>query len=178
MHTLLAAGLNGGVQGLVGVNLIQQLRRGGVIPEGVDEAVHMVTDDLDSKISALQDQALGLAQRIRELVSENARISRDQTEFQSEYEPLSRRYEELTKRIAAAQKEKADKEMRAKRISLFMRLLKDQGECMEFDPVLFTAFVEKVIVQGSKKDAVLTFVMRDGSEHTTAVNPKRISLAQ
>ena len=83
----------------------------------------------------------------------------------------------MTKKIAAAQKEKADKEMRAKRISLFMRLLKDQEECMEFDPVLFTAFVEKVIVRGTKKDAVLVFVMRDGSEHTTAVNPKCISLA-
>ena len=137
----------------------------------------MVTDDLDRKISALQDQALGLQQRIRGLVSENARITLDQTEFQSEYEPLSRRYEEMTKKIAAAQKEKADKEMRAKRISLFMRLLKDQEECMEFDPVLFTAFVEKVIVRGTKKDAVLVFVMRDGSEHTTAVNPKCISLA-
>ena len=138
----------------------------------------MVTDDLDRKISALQDQALGLQQRIRRLVSENARISRDQAAFQSEYDPLSRRYEEMTKRIAVAQKEKADKEMRAKRISLFMRLLKDQEECMEFDPVLFTAFVEKVIVRGTKKDAVLVFVMRDGSEHTTAVSPKCISLQQ
>lgn len=138
----------------------------------------MVTDDLDRKISALQDQALGLQQRIRGLVSENARISRDQAAFQSEYDPLSRRYEEMTKRIAVAQKEKADKEMRAKRISLFMRLLKDQEECMEFDPVLFTAFVEKVIVRGTKKDAVLVFVMRDGSEHTIAVSPKCISLQQ
>ena len=46
---------------------------------------------------------------------------------------------------------------------------------MEFDPVLFTAFVEKVIVRGTKKDAVLVFVMRDGSEHTIAVSPKCIS---
>ena len=121
---------------------------------------------------------LGMAQRIRSLVSENARMSRDQKEFQLEYEPLTRRYEEITKKIAATQKEKTDKTMRAKRITLYMRLLKDQEECLEFDPVLFTAFVEKVIVRGSKKDTLLVFVMRDGSEHTTAVTPKRIPLAR
>ena len=49
---------------------------------------------------------------------------------------------------------------------------------MEFDSVLFTAFVEKVIVQGSKKDTLLVFVMRDGSEHMTAVTPKRVPLAR
>lgn len=125
----------------------------------------MTTDDLDKRINAMQEQALGMAQRIRELVSENARVSRDQRDFQSEYEPLTRRYEEMTKRIGAAQKDKADKEMRAKRISLYMRLLKEQEECLEFDPVLFTAFVEKVIVSGEKKQVTLTFVMRDGSEH-------------
>ena len=133
----------------------------------------MATDELDTRISALQDQALGMAERIRRLVSENARISRNQTEFRAEYEPLSQRYEEMTKRIAAAQKEKADKEMRAKRISLFMRLLKDQEECMAFDPVLFTAFVEKIIVQGTKKDAMLVFVMRDGSEQMIVMNQKK-----
>lgn len=133
----------------------------------------MATEELDTRISALQDQALGMAERIRRLVSENARISRNQTEFRAEYEPLSHRYEEMTKRIAAAQKEKADKEMRAKRISLFMRLLKDQEECMAFDPVLFTAFVEKIIVQGTKKDAMLVFVMRDGSEQTIVMNQKK-----
>ena len=138
----------------------------------------METEDLDRRINSMQDQASGMAQRIRSLVSENARMSRDQKEFQLEYEPLTRRYEEITKKIAAAQKEKTDKTMRAKRITLYMRLLKDQEECLEFDPVLFTAFVEKVIVRGSKKDTLLVFEMRDGSEHTTAVAPKRVPLAR
>lgn len=138
----------------------------------------MDTEDLDQRINSMQDQASGMAQRIRSLVSENARMSRDQKEFQLEYEPLTRRYEEITKKIAAAQKEKTDKTMRAKRITLYMRLLKDQEECLEFDSVLFTAFVEKVIVRGSKKDTLLVFVMRDGSEHMTAVTPKRVPLAR
>ncbi|MBQ8964330.1 MAG: hypothetical protein IJ089_11155 [Clostridia bacterium] len=64
------------------------------------------------------------------------------------------------------QREKEDKEYRAKRISLFMRRLAGQEECLEFDPAVFTAFVEKVVVSGTKKDVRLRFVLRDGSEVT------------
>ena len=46
-----------------------------------------------------------------------------------------------------------------------MGMLKEQEKCLEFDPVLFTAFVEKVVVTGQKKEAVLTFFLRDGLEH-------------
>ena len=125
----------------------------------------MVTDDLDRKISALQDQALGLQQRIRGLVSQNARETRDQSKFQEEYEPLTRQYEALTKKIEGIQREKASKTSRAKRIRIFMGMLKEQEASLEFDPVLFAAFVEKVIVSGQKREVVLTFFLRDGSEH-------------
>ena len=57
------------------------------------------------------------------------------------------------------------KEYRAKRISLFMRMLAGQEECLEFDPAVFTAFVEKVVVSGTKKDVRLRFVLRDGLEY-------------
>lgn len=46
-----------------------------------------------------------------------------------------------------------------------MRMLAEQEECLEFDPALFTAFVEKVVVSGTKKDVRLVYVMRDGSEY-------------
>ena len=46
-----------------------------------------------------------------------------------------------------------------------MRMLARQEECLEFDPALFTAFVEKVVVSGTKKDVRLAYVMRDGSEY-------------
>ena len=125
----------------------------------------MATDDMDQKIAKLQDQATGLAQRIRGLVSQNARETRDQSQVQEEYEPLTRQYEALTKKIEGIQQEKASKTSRAKRIRIFMGMLKEQEACLEFDPVLFAAFVEKVIVSGQKKEAVLTFILRDGSEH-------------
>ena len=34
-------------------------------------------------------------------------------------------------------------------------MLAGQEECLEFDPALFTAFVEKVVVSGTKKDVRL-----------------------
>ena len=46
-----------------------------------------------------------------------------------------------------------------------MRMLAGQEECLEFDPAVFTAFVEKVVVSGTKKDGQLRYVLRDGSEY-------------
>ena len=86
-------------------------------------------------------------------------------EFTPEYDRLVSQYEKLAAKIAAIQREKEGKEYRAKRISLFMRMLARQEECLEFDPAVFTAFVEKVVVSGTKKDVRMRFVLRDGSEY-------------
>ncbi len=45
-----------------------------------------------------------------------------------------------------------------------MGLLQRQDEEMDFDPVLFALFVDKVIVNGTKRDVRLRFVLADGSE--------------
>ncbi len=126
----------------------------------------LTTDEQSRQIAKLQDQAVGLAQRIRGLVNENAKTQMTEEEFSPEYDRLVSQYEKLAAKIAAIQREKEDKEYRAKRISLFMRMLAGQEECLEFDPAVFTAFVEKVVVGGTKKDVRLVFVLRDGSEYT------------
>ena len=123
------------------------------------------TDEQSRQIAKLQDQAVGLAQRIRSLVNDNARTQMTEEEFKPEYDKLAARYEKLAERISAIQREKDDRECRAKRISLFMRMLARQEECLEFDPALFTAFVEKVVVGGKKKHVRMVFVLRDGSEY-------------
>ena len=123
------------------------------------------TDEQSRQIAKLQDQAVGLAQRIRALVNENARTQMTEDEFKSEYGKLAGQYGKLSDRIAAIQREKEGKEYRAKRISLFMRMLAGQEECLEFDPALFTAFVEKVVVGGTKKDVRLVYMLRNGLEY-------------
>ncbi len=85
--------------------------------------------------------------------------------FTPEYDRLVGQYEKLAARIAAIQQEKEEKEYRAKRISLFMRMLAGQKECLAFDSAVFTAFVDKVVVSGAKKDTRLVYVLRDGSEY-------------
>ena len=110
------------------------------------------TDEQSRQIAKLQDQAVGLAQRIRSLVNENARTQMTEEEFKPEYDKLVARYEKLAERIAAIQLEKDDREYRAKRISLFMRMMAGHEECLEYDTALFTASVDKVIVSGTKKD--------------------------
>ena len=125
----------------------------------------LTTDKQSKQIAKLQNQAVGLAQRIRGVVNENARTQMTEDEFTLEYDRLVSQYEKLAARIAVIQREKETKEYRAKRISLFMRMLVGQEECLEFDPAVFTAFVEEVIVSGTKKDIQLRFVLRDGSEY-------------
>ena len=46
-----------------------------------------------------------------------------------------------------------------------MRMLTGQEECLEFDPAVFRAFVEKVVVVGTKKEVRMRFVLRDGTEY-------------
>ena len=59
-----------------------------------------------------------------------------------------------------------------------MRMLARQEECLEFDPALFTAFVEKVVVSGTKKDVRLRFVLRDGSEYNICANMSHRNMAE
>ena len=125
----------------------------------------LTTDEQSRQITKLQDQAVGLAQRIRGLVNENARTQMTEDEFTPEYDRLVSQYEKLAARIAAIQREKEDKEYRAKRISLRMRMLAGQEERLEFDPALFAALVEKVVVSGTKQDIRLRFMLRDGNEY-------------
>ena len=131
--------------------------------QNLDEV--LTTDEQSRQIAKLQDQTVGLAQRIRGLVNENARTQMTEEEFNPEYDRLVSQYEKLAARIATIQRVKEDKEYRAKRISLFMRMLAGLEECLKFDPAVFTAFVEKVVVSGTKKDVRLVYMLRDGSEY-------------
>jgi len=53
-------------------------------------------------------------------------------EFTPEYDRLVSQYEKLVAKRAAIKKEKEDKKYRVKRISLFMRILAEQEECLRW----------------------------------------------
>ena len=58
-----------------------------VCREVLDEVLD--TSELDRIATRLQDQALGMAERVRKLVEENARVRRDQEEYQRECDALA-----------------------------------------------------------------------------------------
>ena len=125
--------------------------------EALDEAFD--TTELDKAATRLQDQALGMAERVRLLVDENARVQRDQDEFKEDYEALLAEHARLSEKIQAIAEQKRDKAERRRRIEIFLHMLEEQKECAGFEAGTFVALVDKVIIQ---KDGSLEFCFRNG----------------
>ena len=132
-----------------------------VCREVLDEALD--TSELDRIATRLQDQALGMAERVRKLVEENARVRRDQEEYQREYEALVAEHEKLSQQIQDVEVQRKDKADRRRRIEVFLRMLEEQGECRRFEPYTFVALVDKVVV---RQDGKLNFCFRNGMNYT------------
>ena len=128
-----------------------------VCREVLDEVLD--TSDLDRIATRLQDQALGMAERVRKLVEENTRVRRDQEEYQREYDALAAEHEKLSEKIQSIEEQKKDKTDRRRRIEVFLRILDEQKECMRFEPYTFVALVDKVVVGQNGK---LDFCLRNG----------------
>lgn len=128
-----------------------------VCREALDEAFD--TAELDKAATRLQDQALGMAARVRQLVDENARVQRDQDEFKEDYEALLAEHAKLSEKIQAIAEQKRDKTERRQRIGIFLHMLEEQQECAGFEPGTFVALVDKVIIQ---HDGRMEFSFRNG----------------
>ena len=121
------------------------------------------TSGLDRIATRLQDQALGMAERVRKLVEENARVRRDQEEYQREYEALLAEHEKLSQQIQDVEAQRKDKADRGRKIEVFLQMLEDQEECLNFAPYTFVALVDKVVV---RQDGKLDFCFRNGMNYT------------
>ena len=117
------------------------------------------TTELDRAATRLQDQALGMAARVRQLVEENARVQRDQGEFKKDYEALLAEHAKLSEKIRAIAEQKKDKAERRRRIEIFLHMLEEQKEYLGFESGTFVALVDKVILQ---HDGRLEFCFKNG----------------
>lgn len=135
-----------------------------VCREVLDELLD--TSELDRVATRLQDQALGMAERVRKLVEENARVRRDQEEYQREYDALAIEHEKLSEKIRSVEEQKKDKADRRRQIEVFLRMLESQEECMGFDSYTFVALVDKVIVGNTGK---LEYIFRNGMKYEYAI---------
>ena len=125
--------------------------------EALDEAFD--TAELDKAATRLQDQALGMAERVRQLVDENAWVQRDQDEFKEDYEVLLAEHAKLSEKIRTIAEQKRNKAERRRRIEIFLHMLEEQKECIGFEPGMFVALVDKVIIQ---RDGHMEFCFRNG----------------
>ena len=125
--------------------------------EALDEAFD--TAELDKAATRLQDQALGMAERVRQLVDENAWVQRDQDEFKEDYEVLLAEHAKLSEKIQTIAEQKRNKAERRRRIEIFLHMLEEQKECIGFEPGMFVALVDKVIIQ---RDGHMEFCFRNG----------------
>ena len=121
------------------------------------------TTELDRAAKRLEEQVLGIAERVRKLVEENARVQMNQEEYQKEYNTLAEDYEEVSEKLRKIAAQKHDKADRRRKIEIFIRMLERQEECLDFDPFTFVALVDKVVVG---KDRKLEFCFRNGMEYS------------
>ena len=135
--------------------------------EALDEAFD--TAELDRAATRLQDQALGMAERVRQLVEENARVQRDQDEFKKDYEALIAGHAKLSEKIQAIAEQKKDKAERRQRIEIFLHILEEKKELVEFEPGTFVALVDKVIIQ---RDGGMEFCFRNGMKYAYQIREK------
>lgn len=115
-----------------------------VCREVLDEVLD--TSELDRNATQLQEQTVLISARARRLVEENARVRRDQDEYQREYDALAVEHEKLSEKIRSIEEQKKDKSDRRRRIEVFLRMLDEQTKCVRFDPYTFVALVDKVVV--------------------------------
>ena len=111
----------------------------------------------------LQEQTMLISARARRLVEENARVRRDQDEYQREYDALAVEHEKLSRQMQEVEAQKKDKADRRRQIEVFLRMLEEQTEYMRFESYTFVALVDKVIVG---QDGKLDFCFRNGMNYT------------
>lgn len=120
------------------------------------------TIELDRAAKRLEEQALGIAERVRKLVEENMRVQMNQEEYHQEYNALAEDYEKASEKRRRLAEQKQDKADRRRKIEIFLRMLEQQDECLEFDPYTFVELVDKVDVGKDKK---LVFYSRGGMNY-------------
>ena len=78
------------------------------------------TTALEREIERLEDERNILAQKIQQLIDENARTAQDQTDYQRRYDELAEKYSAADAALTAAQERLRQKEKRSEQIEDFV----------------------------------------------------------
>ena len=120
------------------------------------------TESLEAELRILDEQMNREVDAVQKLISQNARVARNQDEYAAEYDAMVTKYE-----ATKAKHDQVAAEIRAKGIRhreferFILELDKLPDVVMEFDEALWGSFVEKVTVF-SKDD--IRFLLPCGTE--------------
>ena len=110
-------------------------------------------------MSWLENEASSVAERLRKLVEENARVRIDQIGYLREYNALANEYDRVNSRIQAMEDRYRDKEKCRRKLEISLDFLGKVEVFGAFEPYTFATMVEKVVVG---HDGRLEFFFRNG----------------
>ena len=128
------------------------------------EAVTVIlfdTSEIADKQAALKEEKNSIMERIQSMISENARVPLEQSDYIRRYDVLASKYDALKSEHDQLEAEIADKVSRRESMNQFIATLRQQdGLVREFDETLWGSLVEVVTVYS---DMDVRFTFRDGT---------------
>lgn len=125
------------------------------------------TNELNTEVARLENEASSIAERLRRLVEENARVRRDQKEFQCGYDRLVVEYDRINAQIQAMENQNRNRERAKRKLEIFLDFLEKMEACEAFESFSFATMVEKVVVG---RDGRLEFFFRNGMRYEHQLN--------
>ena len=123
--------------------------------------VELDTAELGAEVARLENEASSIAECLRKLVEENARVQRDQKEYQREYDRRVVEYDRINAQIQTIEDRNRDKGKRRRKLEIFLGFLKKVEVCEASEPYTFVTLVENVVVE---RDGRLQFCFRNGMQ--------------
>ena len=124
--------------------------------------VELDTAELGAEVARLENEASSIAECLRKLVEENARVQRDQKEYQREYDRRVVEYDRINAQIQTIEDRNRDKGKRRRKLEIFLGFLKKVEVCEASEPYTFVTLVENVVVE---RDGRLQFYFRNGMQY-------------
>ena len=110
------------------------------------------TEDIDSKISKLQQESEIIVELMRSLIYENSRKVMNQDEYNKKYNSYTEKYEKIKSELSKLEDKKQDLKVRRDKIKIFIEDLKSNDKLIdEFDEKLWYTLIQKVIVNTGKE---------------------------
>lgn len=120
------------------------------------------TKELSVKEAELRQEMEVVSKMIQDCINENARVALDQTDFQSRYESLVKRFDDTKAKYDAICAEMDDKRIRKATMESFLADLSKRNTLLtEFEPEAWYSLVDYVTVYGAE-DIRITF--KNGKE--------------